>query len=66
MYLIISEDGSASTSSELTKEIMECIEAGIVDIYDTACTPIKVLNPKNEWVEVGQFVSYQNDGECLS
>ena len=61
MYLIINEDGSASTSIDLTPEIMECVEAGIVDIYDTTCTPIKVLNPQSEWVEVEKFVSYKNN-----
>jgi hypothetical protein len=52
MYLIINEDRSASVSSDLTKELMECAEAGVVEIYDVSCTPIKILNPNSEWEAV--------------
>ena len=57
MYLIINEDFSASTSDELTDEILECAEAGIVGIYDISCVPIKALNGKSEWEAVDKFIS---------
>lgn len=55
MYLIISEDGNPSVSSELTKEIKESIEAGIVDIFDLSCDPVKALTPNGMWEEVEKY-----------
>jgi hypothetical protein len=57
MYLVINEDGSPSMANELSEEIMECVEAGIVDIYDISCSPVKVLVSPTIWVEVEEYKS---------
>lgn len=59
MYLIISEDGNPSVSKELTKEIKESIEAGIVDIFDLSCEPVKALTPNGVWEEVEEYEAYK-------
>jgi hypothetical protein len=54
------KDRSAAVSSDLTKELMECAEAGVFEIYDISCAPIKVLNPNSEWEAVEEFINYQD------
>lgn len=55
MYLIINEDRTPSTSEELTDEIMECVEAGIVDVYDLSFNPVKTIDFSSVWIEVEKF-----------